>query len=175
MGKYTGINNRGARSVKDLYHLFKTSSCRIARMSCIHFDNDSPGNDSDPLPTDVDSGTSTDVESSVGNLTASTDAENFKGGDTTTDAGTDRSLILGEEENGSSEEILSQKDISAVINAEKEKKLAAYNEWWHTAMLIFADVVGSGVLALPGAFARIGWFFGILLLIVCYLMYVVRL
>ena len=127
-------------------------------MSCIHFNNDSPG--------------------SVGNLTSSTDAENVKGDgdDTDTDTAKDHiawSLILGQKENGSSEEIHSQKDISVVINA--EKKLEAHNEWWHTAMLIFADIVGSGIIALPGAFARIGWFFGILLLIVCYLMYVTSL
>ena len=143
-------------------------------MSCIHFDNDSPGTDSDPLPTDVDSGTCVDVESSVGNLTSSTDTDNVKGDDTDTDTTKDHiawSLILGQKENGSSEEIRSQNDISAVINA--ETKLEAHNEWWHTAMLMFTDVVGSGVLALPGAFARVGWFFGILLLIVCYLMYVI--
>ena len=81
-------------------------------------------------------------------------------------------LVFGEENNGSSEEIHSQKDVCVVASAEK---LEAHNEWWHTAMLMFADVVGSGVLPLPGAFARIGWFFGILLLIVCYLVYVVRL
>ena len=79
-------------------------------------------------------------------------------------------MILGQKENGSSEEIHSQNDISVVINA--ETKLEAHNEWWHTVMLMFADVLGSGVLALPGAFARIGCFLGILLLIVCYLMYV---
>ena len=83
------------------------------------------------------------------------------------------SLVLGQKENGSSEEICSQNDISVVINA--ETKLEAHNEWWHTVMLMFADVLGSGVLALPGAFARVGWFFGILLLIVCYLMYVTSL
>ena len=138
-------------------------------MSYIHFDNnDSPGTDSGPLPTNLDSGTYVDVKSSVGNLTASTDVENVKG---PTKDHIACCLVLTEEENGSSEEIRCQKDvISAVVNC--EKKLEAHNEWWHTAMLMFADAVGGGVLAVPGALARIGWFFGIFLLIVCYLMYV---
>ena len=80
----------------------------------------------------------------------------------------DVSLSLGEEENGASGESLTQKDITMVTNV--EKKLQARNEWWNTAMLLMVNIVGGGVLGLPGAFARIGWFFGILLLIVFYLM-----
>ena len=134
-------------------------------------DDESPGPDADPQPRD-NSGVGIDVESSAGNLTANTDEENVKVNavytrvytDTSTDV--DASLSLGTEKDGASEESLAQKDIAAVANV--DKKLEAHSEWWHTAMLLLADIVGSGVLGLPGAFARIGWFFGILLLIVCY-------
>ena len=80
----------------------------------------------------------------------------------------DASLSLGTEENGVSRRNLTQKDTIVFTNV--EEKLEAHNEWWHTAMLLMANIVGGGILGLPGAFARIGWCFDILLLIVIYLM-----
>ena len=43
----------------------------------------------------------------------------------------------------------------------------AENEWYHSSLLLLADIVGSGILALSGAFSKMGWFFGFLLLILC--------
>ena len=40
------------------------------------------------------------------------------------------------------------------------------NEWYHTAFLLLADIVGTGVLSLMGAFAKVGWLPGVLLLLV---------
>lgn len=40
--------------------------------------------------------------------------------------------------------------------------------WLATAALIIADIVGTGVLSLPGAFASLGMVAGIIALIVCY-------
>ena len=78
----------------------------------------------------------------------------------------DASLNLGTGENdGLATEELTQTG-AKVPNV--EEKLEAHSEWWHTAMLLPADIVGSGVLGLPGAFSRVGWVFGILLLVVCY-------
>ena len=78
----------------------------------------------------------------------------------------DASLSIGTgEKDGLATEELTQTG-AKVPNV--EEKLEAHSEWWHTAMLLLADIVGSGVLGLPGAFSRVGWVFGILLLIVCY-------
>ena len=133
--------------------------------------------DADRQSMDADSGVGAEAETSKTSLTASPDAENGEGDAVdaenveAVDAGTsadyiDASLSLGTGENGSSEESLAQKDSAPVPKV--EEKLEAHSEWWHTAMLLLADIVGSGVLGLPGAFARVGWFFGIVLLIVCY-------
>lgn len=40
--------------------------------------------------------------------------------------------------------------------------------WLATAALIIADIVGTGVLSLPGAFASLGMVYGVVALIVCY-------
>ena len=128
--------------------------------------DESPGSDVDPQPTDH-SGVGIDVD--PGNLTAGVNEENVKVNSVYTDTSTDhidRGLSSGTGGNGSSEESLTQKDIVSVVNV--DETLETHNEWWHTAILLLTDIIGSGVLALPGAFARIGWFFGIVLLIVCY-------
>ena len=137
-------------------------------MDCVNLGDEPPGSDVDPHPTD-DSGVGIDVESIPGNLTTGVDEGNVKVNDVYTDTSTDHidvSLIPGTGNNGTSEESPNQKDIVSVVNV--DEKLEAHSEWWHTAMLLMTDIVGSGVLALPGAFSRIGWFFDILLLIVCY-------
>jgi len=41
------------------------------------------------------------------------------------------------------------------------------NEWTHTALLLVADIIGSGVLSLPKAFADLGWGGGFFMLIFC--------
>jgi proton-coupled amino acid transporter len=41
------------------------------------------------------------------------------------------------------------------------------NEWTHTALLLVADIIGSGVLSLPKAFADMGWGGGFFLLAFC--------
>ena len=88
-------------------------------------------------------------------------------GDKNTDGSyIDASLSLGTTENGVAEENLTPQ--TEVTVPKIEEKLEAHSKWWHTAMLLLADIVGSGVLGLPGAFARVGWVFGIILLVVCY-------
>lgn len=47
------------------------------------------------------------------------------------------------------------------------QELSKENEWYHSSLLLLADIVGSGILALAGAFAKLGWFFSIVLLIIC--------
>ena len=42
------------------------------------------------------------------------------------------------------------------------------NAWTNTAMLLIADIVGTGVLSLPYAFSRLGWAGGITVLLLCY-------
>ncbi|CAK0885978.1 unnamed protein product [Prorocentrum cordatum] len=44
------------------------------------------------------------------------------------------------------------------------------SEWHHTALLVVADVVGTGVLSLPGHFGALGWLPGLLLLAGCALL-----
>ena len=50
---------------------------------------------------------------------------------------------------------------------ELKTRFPAENEWYHSSLLLLADIVGSGVLALTGAFSKMGWFFGFFLLILC--------
>lgn len=40
--------------------------------------------------------------------------------------------------------------------------------WQHTAFLIIAELIGVGVLAIPGAFRSLGWAFGLLSIFLCY-------
>eukprot|EP00941_MAST-03F_sp_MAST-3F-sp1_P006294 g6294.t1 len=44
----------------------------------------------------------------------------------------------------------------------------AVNEWYHTAFLLLADIIGTGVLSLLGAFSKLGWLGGLFLLPLCY-------
>jgi len=41
------------------------------------------------------------------------------------------------------------------------------NEWTHTALLLVADLIGSGILSLPKAFADVGWAGGFFLFAFC--------
>jgi len=43
---------------------------------------------------------------------------------------------------------------------------ARTSTWWHSALLVVADVVGTGVLSLPYAFSRLGWVPSLILLAV---------
>ena len=40
-------------------------------------------------------------------------------------------------------------------------------EWYGASLLLLADIVGSGVLALTGAFSKLGWILGFAILLIC--------
>lgn len=42
------------------------------------------------------------------------------------------------------------------------------NEWYHTSSLLLADIIGTGILSLPGAFAKLGFAGGSVLLLISY-------
>jgi hypothetical protein len=42
------------------------------------------------------------------------------------------------------------------------------SEWYHTSALLLADIIGTGILSLPGAFAKLGFVGGTGLLLVSY-------
>ena len=79
---------------------------------------------------------------------------------------------------------------SNVVELKVHTSFPAENEWYHSSLLLLADIVGSGrcrlerssitlqhnvsysntctgILALTGAFSKMGWFFGFFLLILC--------
>merc|ERR1711871_118376 len=34
------------------------------------------------------------------------------------------------------------------------------SSWWHASMIIVGEVLGTGIMGLPAACAKLGWFFG---------------
>ena len=48
-----------------------------------------------------------------------------------------------------------QFDISDLQQTQSVPAVAKQNEWTHIAALLLADIVGTGVLALAGAFAKV--------------------
>ena len=53
-------------------------------------------------------------------------------------------------------------------DGEGDNRREKANAWTNTAMLLIADIVGTGVLSLPYAFSRLGWAGGITVLLLCY-------
>ena len=57
---------------------------------------------------------------------------------------------------------------SAAEPDDGEWGLPKTNEWYHTAALLLADIIGTGILSLPGAFAKLEYGGGIALLCITY-------
>lgn len=76
------------------------------------------------------------------------------------------SCIIDPGHSGSLGSQLLPKDMDASIIADAHT--ARKTGWLATAALIIADIVGTGVLSLPGAFASLGMAAGVISLIVCY-------
>lgn len=74
-------------------------------------------------------------------------------------------IITQEDEgSGSASFMASEADGTIIRTAHAARR----TEWLPTAALIIADVVGTGVLSLPGAFASLGMALGITVTLVCY-------